>query len=374
MQLEEVKDKKTRKAFLELPVSLYKDEQNWIRPWDKDVEAVFDPDQNKLFRHGSCIRWILKNDQGATIGRVAAFINEKTAYKYEQPTGGMGFFECINDQQAAFMLFDACKAWLEERGMKAMNGPINFGERDKWWGLLIHGFDYEPNYCMPYNFQYYQDFFEAYGFYILFKQYTYAMKVHNPLPEHVNKKAKRIKQTPDYKFINLDLKKLDSFVDDFVTIYNKAWAKHEGVGQIKKAQAMMLFKQLKPIIDESIIWFGYYDDEPIAFFISIPQINQIIKHLNGKFNLLAKLRFFLHQKMHTCNKMFGVAFGVIPEFQGRGVEGALINASSAVQKNDKYIDFEMNWIGDFNPKMMRLAESLGAYVAKTHATYRYIFK
>src|SRR5699024_6840886 len=163
MQIIEVTDKRTQKEFLQLPVRLYKHEQNWIRPLDKDIEKVFDPTKNKYFEHGECTRWILVNDQQETIGRVAAFIDRKTANTFDQPTGGMGFFECINDKEAAFLLFDTCKEWLEARNMEAMDGPINFGDRMNWWGLLVDGF-YEPNYGMFYHFPYYQQLFEAYGF------------------------------------------------------------------------------------------------------------------------------------------------------------------------------------------------------------------
>ena len=156
------------KEFLKLPVTLYKQEKHWIRPLDKDVEEVFDTKKNKFFRHGECTRWILQ-DNGKTIGRVAAFINKKTRKEknslgQQLEVGGMGFFECIDNQKAAYTLFDTCKAWLENKGINTMEGPINFGERDTWWGLLVEGHDIDPNYKMPYTFPYYQKLFEDYGF------------------------------------------------------------------------------------------------------------------------------------------------------------------------------------------------------------------
>src|SRR4026208_569239 len=123
MTLQAVTTSARPKEFLILPVKLYKNESNWIRPLDKDIESVFDKEKNKDFRHGECTRWILMNEKGETIGRVAAFVNKKTVSKgNDQPTGGMGFFECINDEKAAFMLFDRCKQWLQSKGMEAMDG------------------------------------------------------------------------------------------------------------------------------------------------------------------------------------------------------------------------------------------------------------
>src|SRR5690606_36150984 len=127
MKIVEVTDEKTATDFLELPTTIYAGDPNFIRPLDNDINKVFDRSRNKFFNHGTCSRWMLYNNRGTAIGRVAAFINEANAYTFDQPTGGMGFFECINDQDAANLLFDTCKAWLQERGMEAMDGPINFG-------------------------------------------------------------------------------------------------------------------------------------------------------------------------------------------------------------------------------------------------------
>jgi hypothetical protein len=140
MQVISISNSSLKKDFLDTPKLLYKNDKNWICPLDSEVENVFNPEKNTFFAHGKCTRWVLKDDAGMLIGRVAAFINEKKAYHYDQPTGGMGFFECIDDEKAAFLLFDTAKAWLIENGMKAMDGPINFGENDTFWGLLVEGF------------------------------------------------------------------------------------------------------------------------------------------------------------------------------------------------------------------------------------------
>jgi hypothetical protein len=379
MKLVEVKDKSAVKEFLHLPVRLYKNEKNWIRPLNQDIEAVFDPRKNKYFRHGECTRWILQNKQGETIGRVAAFINRKTSTKEEQPTGGLGFFECINDQAAAFVLFDCCKEWLLEQGMEAMDGPINFGDRDRWWGVLAQGYDREPNYCMPYNFPYYIDLFEAYGFKEYFQQFTYGRPVAEEgdtgISEKVYAKAERLRREPRYIFRHMKKNNMEKYAEDFRTIYNKAWVKHKGVGEMSKAQAENVFKQLKPVIDENILWFGYYDNEPIAFFLNLPEVNQIFKHVNGQLDLIGKLKFLYYKHIAKIKKMFGVVFGVVPDHQGKGVEAAIVLAIADYVWSSKsqYEHFEMNWIGDFNPKMIKVASDVGGKVVKIHHTYRYLF-
>jgi hypothetical protein len=376
MKLIEVNDKHSAKEFLLLPVLLYKNETHWIRPLDQDINNVFDPDKNKYFRNGELIRWILKDNHDIIIGRVAAFINKKTISKdNDQPTGGMGFFECIDNKEAAFLLFEACKNWLKEKGMEAMDGPINFGDRDKWWGLLVKGFDIDPNYTCNYQFPYYQELFDAYGFKTYFEQITFARKVMDPINPRLQTKAARIFQNPKYSFRHLKMKEIDKYTAYFHEIYNKAWAEIQGVPTLSLPMAKHIMNQMKPIMDEKIMWFGFYEDKPIAFYINIPEVNQIFKYVNGKMDILGKLTFVWHKWRKTNKKMVGIIFGIVPEHHAKGLEGALIESVrlSVQGYYQRYKDFEMNWIGDFNVRMIHVAEQVGGNRAKIHKTYRYLF-
>jgi len=374
MKLVEVSTPAQQTEFIELAVRLYQNEKNWIRPLDKDIEGLFHSETNKLFRNGAkSKRWLLQNDTGETIGRIAAFVNPKM--KEKQPTGGLGFFECIDDQKAAFLLFDTGKAWLESEGMEAMDGPINFGERDKWWGLLVDGFT-EPNYNMPWNFGYYQKFFEDYGFQIYFKQFTYARNVQNVgFDDKLIARANVVLANPDYTFRYIKGAELKEKAPEyFMTTYNKAWARHMGK-TLSLKEAQLMFEKMKPIIDPKLIYFGFYKGEPVSMFIQIPEINQIFKHVNGKLDLMGKLKFLWYKTFSPPNKMLGLVFGVVPEHQGKGVESAMVVEYEKMSgKSDfQYKTIEMNWVGDFNPKMMRVCEQLLADIYKTHHTYRYLF-
>jgi hypothetical protein len=373
MQLKEVNNETLAREFLLLPVRLYKNDPNWIRPLDKDIEEVFDRKKNKYFRHGEAIRWVLYDDGGKVIGRVAAFINKKTAKTFEQPTGGLGFLECEDNKQAAFILFDTCKQWLTERGMEAMDGPVNFGEKDKWWGLMVDGFS-EPTYCMYYHHKYYRAFFEEYGFKTYFEQYNFIMEVTQKLPEKYAEKAARVAQNPGYTCVHIDKKQLPKFAEDFRSVYNSAWTKHHNFKGMSQEQAMAIMKAIKPIMEEELMWFAYFNGQPVAFYIMLPEVNQIFKHLNGKFNTLAKLKFLYLRWRGVCRKMFGVAFGIAPEHQGKGVEGYIItHTARKIQPMGRYDTFEMTWIGDFNPKMVAICEDLGARRYRTYITYRKLF-
>jgi hypothetical protein len=375
MTILEVSTPSQEREFLEMAVRLYRNEKNWIRPLDKDIQGIFQPETNKLFKlGGKAKRWLLQNEQGETIGRIAAFLHPK--WKEKQPTGGIGFFECVHDRDAAFQLFDTAKAWLEAEGMEAMDGPVNFGERDKWWGLLVDGFS-PPNYNMPWNFGYYQDFFEAYGFKIYFKQFTYMRPVQGvEFEPKLIERAKLILNNPDFQFRHMHGKELKEKAPQyFMEVYNKAWARHMGKTLTLK-ETQIMFGKMKPIMDPRLLYFGFYKGEPISFFINIPEINQIFKYVNGQLDLIGKIKFLWNKTFNRPNKMLGLVFGVVPDYQGKGVDSAMImsyNETFAKHDSFTYKTIEMNWIGDFNPKMMRICEQLNASIYKTHHTYRFLF-
>ncbi|MBK9732066.1 MAG: hypothetical protein IPO83_12415 [Chitinophagaceae bacterium] len=373
MQLIVVADTVTEKRFLEVPLSIYKNDANWVRPLDNDIKAVFDPDKNKLLKTGAAIRWILENEDGKLIGRIAAFVNEKTARTSEYVTGGIGFFECINDQKAANILFDASKEWLLLKGMEAMDGPINFGDRSSWWGLLFEGFE-PPSYQMNYNPPYYIQLFESYGFQTYFNQLVFRYNIQDEVPELFRAKAERIFRSSAFRFEHVDKKQLNKYAADLTQVYNEAWSKMGFFNPVTLEQMMTAMKKMLPIMDERLIWFGYFKDRPIAFFVMLPEINQVIRYLNGRLDWYGKLKFAWYRWRGVIDKMSGILFGVVPDFQGKGIDGALIVATgNVVQPLKKYKTLEMNWIGDFNPKMIRMVENLGTTVSKRYRTYRKIF-
>ena len=376
--LEEVKTRRQAREFLSMARKLYKGNRNWVQPLDDDIEKVFDPARNRMFEGGEAIRWLLRNGQGDVVGRIAAFYNADQAAAEEQPTGRCGFFECINSQEAANMLFDAARDWLRSKGMEAMDGPINFGPRDEWWGCLVQGFELQPLYTNPYNLPYYKELFEGYGFQNYFNQYTYQrnMRVGEFNPT-VYARVKRLEETPGYRFDHIDKRNLEQVADDFRLIYNKAWANFPGVRPMTREQAQSMMKAMKPIIDEKLIYFAYFNDEPVGFFIMVPDLNRVIGRFHGKLNLVNKLRLMAMLKFtHKADRVFAIIFGVTPEFHGRGIESGIMHEfERAVARGDiHYKTLELAWMGDFNPVMIRMVENyVCAHRNKTHVTYRYLF-
>jgi GNAT superfamily N-acetyltransferase len=374
-----VRDKKNLAAreFLDLPKRLYRDNRNWVCPLDGDIESVFDPAKNKKLATGEAVRWIARDEQGRVVGRIAAFYNPDDAAMEDQPTGGVGFFEAENDQALANLLFDEAREWLRGKGMEAMDGPVNFGSRDAWWGLLVDGFEFQPLYTNPYNPPYYIELFENYGFKNYFNQYTYSRKMTaGDMNRTVYDRVKRLEESPGYRFDHIDIRNLEQVAEDFRMIYNKAWAGHSGVKPMEKADAVKMMKTLKPIIDPRLIYFAWFNDEPIGFFIMVPDLNRVIGRFGGKFGLINKFRLWCMLRFtRKADRIFAIIFGVSPEFHGKGIESGITHRfETEVSKGLPYKSLELAWVGDFNPIMMRMVENyVRATKHKTHVTYRYLF-
>ncbi|MBA7553109.1 Protein YghO [subsurface metagenome] len=374
MDLTEVKYKIHAKEFLQVPKVLYRDDKNWVCPLDVEIDNIFNPESNSCYQNGEATRWILKSIEGKLIGRIAAFVDYKKANLYEYTTGGAGFFECINSQEAANLLFNAAKEWLISKGMKAMQAPINFGENYNYQGVLIKGF-MQQGYYLPYNYPYYSELFENYGFRNYFEQLSFHKDLTENIPGHLVKFAKYAESRPGYSFEHFTYSNIEKYIDDFVYTYNKIWSVfHDSYTPLRHKEIKRLIEEARMVIEEEFIWFAYYKGKPAGLMVTFPDINQILKKLkNGKLNLLNKLKFFYYRKRAiTRTRVF--IFGILPEYQNSGIAAALFyQFVKVLKKRPKHTEIELSWVGDYNPRMMSIYDKIGAELAKKHVTYLYLF-
>jgi hypothetical protein len=374
MEIVEVTGNKDIDAFHQVPVGIYSNDPNYIPLLRPMVEDTFNPLKNDKFREGNACRWILKNNN-EFIGRIAAFYDQSYASGYEQPTGGCGFFECTDDQKAANLLFDTARNWLKDHGMEAMDGPVNYGENFFNWGLLVENFQ-PQTFGMTYNPPFYRKLFENYGFQTFYEQYSYSLDITNPdLPDRFWKIAAWVTKKPGYTYRHFSFDDEDKLIRDFVEIHRKAWSGHSNYKPAKFEQLKELINQSKFLLDEEFIWYVYHHDEPVAFYMMIPDVNQILKKINsGKLNLLNILKLIYYKRKNIITRCRVIVLGVIPQFQRLGIEsGIFYQLKQVMLRKPWYKDMEMSWIADFNPRMIALFKSFGADKSFTHLTLRYLF-
>ncbi len=370
MQLQEVNNKKSAREFLDVARELYKNDDAWVCPLDQDINNTFDPEQNNYYSHGEAIRWILKDDSGKTIGRIAAFINEKKADFDGKRSGGIGFFECIEDKEAAFLLFDKAMDWLRERKVNYVMGPINFGENDTYWGLLVEGFTH-PSYGMAYNHPYYKNFFEDYGFTTKMEQLTNHVDVTAGIPPRFKKIGNYVlERRKNVTIKHFEMKKFDQFAEDFISIYNRAWSDHENFTPVAKEYIKETFKKIKPIYEPKFIWFAYVNGDPASFVLCLPDVNQIFKHLDGKLHFWNKLKFVWLKRRKVIDRIRVIVMGTAPEYQGMGLESVVtLKCFERAEELGHFVQGELSWVGDFNDKMIAIHKALGGVPGKKHITY-----
>lgn len=379
MQVSEVLTKSDKREFIDFAKKLYRDDPFWVCQLDSDIESIFDPSRNKTFSRGEAVRWLLRDEEGNSIGRIAAFTDQLRSSANRQPTGGIGYFEVIDSREAAFTLFDTARDWLASRKMEAMDGPINFGENDTNWGLLVEGF-MQPGFGMAYNKKYYRAFFEEYGFRNYFEQLSYHKEVRDSqgnivlFPERIRKIAGWLVKRPGYTFRHFEMARVDKYISEIVEIYNSTWSLFKDDFTPLDPESMKeSFKKAKPVIDEELIWFAYHNDRPISFFILAPDFNQILKHFNGRLTLWNIIRFIYYKLTHEMTRVRAIVGGVHPSYQNSGVESAIfLHIYEAFRKKPWFKELELSWVGDYNPKMMAIYEALGSAKVKTHITYRYL--
>jgi len=374
MEIIPVADAKTIQAFHQLPISIYKDDKSWVPPLQKMIEDIFDPQKNAGFVQGDARRWLVKDGEHY-LGRIAAFYDRSKMEEGEEQAGNIGFFECFDDVDAASLLFDTARNWLKSKGFTAMDGPVNFGENFFNWGLLVDGFQ-QQGFGMQYHKPYYKRLFTSYGFQTYYQQFSFHLDITNPdLPDRFWKIAEWVTKKKDFHYQTFSFKEQDRCISDFITIYRQAWDKHGNFKHIDPRDLKAMIRDARIVFEEEFIWYVYFKDEPIAFFMMMPDLNQILIHLkDGKLGLFNVLKMIYLKRKKTMTRCRVLVMGVIPKFQGAGIESGIFwHLRQVMLKKPWYKEMELSWVGDFNPKMIALFNSVGSQYAKTHETLRYLF-
>jgi len=369
-----VNDKASIRVFHELPIRLYSNDKNWVAPLRMMIEDIFNPLKNTGFMHGDARRWLVKDGE-LLIGRIAAFYDRSKIDEGNEQVGCIGFFECENNQDAADLLFDTAREWLKSEGFTAMDGPVNFGGNFFNWGLLTDGY-VQQGFGMQYNPPYYRQLFGAYGFKTYYQQFSYHLDITSAdLPERFWKIAEWVARKPDFHYKTFSFQEQERCVNDFMSIYEQAWSKHTNYKPIARKDLMALIRDAKMVLEEEFIWYVYYKDEPIAFFMMIPDLNQILARLkNGKLTFLNILKLLYYKQKREMTRCRVLVMGVTPKFQGTGIESGIFwQLKQVMLRKPWYKEIELSWVGDFNPKMISLFKSVGGQYAKTHETLRYLF-
>ena len=365
LQVEEVKNQQDLMTFIRFSWEVYKGDRYWVPPLIKDQILKFNP--SHPFRSHSQMILFLAHRRGKIAGRIAGIIDHHYVKFHQEKVGFFGFFESIDDAEVAGILLSRVADWLKGHEMEKMAGPMNPSTNDEC-GLLIEGFDASPCLMMPYNPRYYPSLLEGFGLRKRMDLYAYFAEESSFHLDRLNRITERLrKREPRLHIRPIDLPHLDEELKIIKEIYNQAWSKNWGVVPLTDEEINLLAKELKPLVVSDLVLFAYWEEEPIGFSVSLPDYNEVLKHLNGKIGLLGALKFLYYSK--KINKIRVMLLGVKHAFQKKGVEGLLYIETFKRGNRKGYHQAECSWILEENVLMQHGIEAMGGRRYKNYRIY-----
>lgn len=370
MQIIEVTDKNGWRLFHQAPHNVYKNQPHWIAPLESDIEKIFSPNSNKAMQNGAAKLFVLLNEKGTPVGRIAAFVDHQRNLQQSFPQGGIGFFECIDNKDYARALLEKAEAFLVNEKVKAIDGPVNFGERDKFWGLLVKGQEYSPLYQENYHPTYYKAFFEDNGYEPYEQILTLKGSVGDVPLDRIRSIAKRLRERYGLTTRSIEKSKLEWYADLFRQVYNEAFRTYPHFKPLHTAQVYEGMKQAKPILDPNLVCFAFEKDQPIGFLALLPDINQFLQPAKGKLDWLRLPGFLWRFKTAKQWVAKGIASAIHPDFQRKGIFPLIVDHLAMPANLKKYSHIFLATIRSHNQLMVETAVNLGVKPDRVHVAYR----
>jgi GNAT superfamily N-acetyltransferase len=359
--------KEERKEFLEFPYKHYEEDQYWVPPLRIEQKKLIDTEKNPFFDNAEIELFLVYNND-ELVGRIAAIIDHRYNDYHDTKTGFFGFFECVNRKRTAELMFQMAEEWLRSRGMEEMMGPTNPGMMDEI-GILVDGFLKYPSILMPYHKDYYDSLLKSVGLEKAMDLYTYEVNQDNVDRERMNRAVEIVKRRiPDIRIRKIRLKKIKEEIKIIQEIFNAAWKDNWGFIPLSEAEFMYLADDLKSVVDDNYAHIAEVNGSPVAFSVALPDYNQILKDMDGNLFPFGFIKLLWNRKKIT--RIRTALMGVLPEYQGKGIDALLHRESieNGLQFN-KYAS-EIGWILESNVQMNRVAEKIGGKHDKTYRMYR----
>ena len=371
-----VETKKDRKIFIDLPFRLYADDPNWVPPLKSEALGLITPEKNGWFSHAKAQLFLAEED-GRVVGRISAHIDTLAlTMPPEQGFGpGVGQWGLMEaERQDIFQaLLARAEDWLREQGMTRALGPISMSIWEEP-GLLIDGYDHPPTIMMGHAKREYRGWIEWAQYRPIKQLMTYEVDVTKQFPPIVQRIIKSGEKNPRIVIRNVDKTKFEQEAAIILAILNDAWSSNWGFVPLTPPEIRDVGVKLKPIVFNDLIRIAEVDGKPVAFMITLPDLNEAIKPLNG--SLLpfgwAKLLWWLRKpKVRTVRVPL---MGVVKELQASRMASQLafmmieyIRRASVEHYDAKRA--EIGWILDDNQGMRSIAETIESRVNKVYQVY-----
>ncbi|MBN4076523.1 hypothetical protein JYT16_02270 [Gemmatimonas aurantiaca] len=361
----EVETPELLNEFIKFPLRLYANDPHYVAPLISERKEFFDQKENPFFS-GAKVKLFLAKQKGETVGRISTCVYFAHNDLHHETTGFFGFFDTIENEAVAHALLKTALITLKQENMTQMRGPASFCTNHEC-GFLVEGFDSPPAVMMPYDRPYQAQFAESFGLAKEMDLYAYLITKETFGGERLLRLADKIAQRSGATIRPLNMKRFDEEVALIHNLYNKAWALNWGFVPMTQAEFQHMAKQMKQIIEPELALIAEVDGQAIGFSLSLPDINQALKYLDGTLFPSGLIKLLWHTKVR--NKVTGlrtIIMGVLPEYQKKGIDSLFHMRTFKAGSSLGYTHSEISWVLETNSKMRILAERLGAAVYKTY--------
>ena len=370
LRVRTARERRDLKRFIDLPYRLHARDPLWVPPLRRDVEMLLSRTRNPFFEHATAEYFIAERGD-EVVGRIAAISNRLHNETHEDRVGFFGFFECIDDQEVADALLNAAGDWCRHQGHDVLRGPASFSVNDEC-GLLVDGFDTPPTLMMPHNPRYYIRLLEQAGLTKAKDLWVYQGGREDryvPVPERLARATELIRQRQGIVIRPLNMKDFEGEVERIKELYNSAWEKNWGFVPMTEHEIDHLAEQFKPVVIPELVPMAEKDGKLIGFGIALPDLNVVFRtNRSGRlFPMILRLLWML--KTRKIRRARILLLGVVPAFQGKGIDAVLYHWIWTRSGERKIYWGEAGWILEDNPAMNAGLEKMTFQVYKTYRLY-----
>ncbi|GAB4408908.1 MAG: hypothetical protein OHK0032_04390 [Thermodesulfovibrionales bacterium] len=363
MKILEVKKARELNDFIKLPYFLYLNDPFYSPQLRRELKKHLSK-ENPFLKHAD-VRYFVARKENETVGRVASIIDYRHIEFHREAVGFFGLFESINDREVSNGLLDTVKGVLQEKGMRAMRGPMNFSTNEEC-GFLIDGFDNPPMLMTPYNLPYYNDLMEGYGMQKAKDLYAFICTIRERLPEKINRVA-AIAEKRGISVRPVDKGRFYEEMKVFKEVYNSAWQKNWGFIPLTDDELYYLGERLKQIAVPELTLIAEDDGMPVGFMGLLPDFNYVLRHMKGKLNPLTLLKALYYSRKIKDLRL--LLLGIKQEYRNKGVDALLFREGFRGVRKGGYKRVEFSWILEDNIPVQRLVEMIGGRLYKRYRIY-----
>jgi hypothetical protein len=364
-------DAADRKAFVDLAYSLNREDPNWVPPLKTEVHGLIDPRTNPWFEHAEARLFLAERD-GEPVGRISAQVDALVQEHMGQGTGQWGLLEAA-DEEVARALLHRAESWLRGRDMTRSMGPFSLSIWDEP-GLLVKGHDHPPTVMMGHNKAEYQTWVEGYGYVGIKNLYTYDIDARGPFPPIVRRIVDSGEKNPRIRIRKVVKANFEEEARLLLGILNDAWSDNWGYIPLTESETAYAGRKLKPIVFEDLIRVAEVDGEPVAFMMTLPDLNEFTRDLNGRLFPFGWAKLLWRLRNPHPKSMRVPLMGVVKRLQTSRLASQLaFMLLESIRRDalDHYgtVRGEFGWVLECNGPMISMAEAVGGTINRIYRIY-----